>query len=488
MFSFFPELGLHLQGIINIVYLLTVIFIATLIVLENRSPIKTISWILVLILLPFAGIIIYMFFGQEYRKKKMFSRKGLHDLEKLRKLTQSQLDQLPKNYLALSDAIYQKRRLMNLLLANSNAILSDDNEIKILRNGEQVYPAMFQAMEEARHHIHLQFYIVDNDVVGNQLRELLIRKANAGVEVRFIYDDVGSWKLPKKYIRSLREAGVKIDCFIKVRFPMLSSKVNYRNHRKIVVVDGKTAFVGGLNIADRYLNGTKILGPWRDTHLMLKGGAATGLQVIFMADWYFVSKEILRGDKYFHALEHGKGKIVQIAASGPDSDWESLSQAYFTAIASAHDKVYIATPYLIPNTEIGSAMKAAALSGIDIRILLPGRSDAIIPKWGTHSYVAELLEAGVKIYFYQPGFMHSKLMVVDGVFSSVGTANLDFRSMETNFEVNAMIYNERTARELEKHFMNDLRQSREIILSEWEQRPRLSKAKESFARLLSPLL
>ncbi|MEL7586758.1 MAG: cardiolipin synthase [Prolixibacteraceae bacterium] len=488
MFSFFPELGLHVQGVINIVYLLTVIFIATLIVLENRSPIKTISWILVLILLPFAGIIIYLFFGQEYRKKKMFSRKGLHDLEKLRKLTQSQLDQLPKNYAALSDKIFHKKRLMNLMLANSNALLSDDNEVKILRNGEQAFPAIFQAIEEARHHIHLQFYIVDDDITGNQLRELLIQKAAAGVEVRFIYDDVGSWKLPKKYIRSLREAGVKIDCFIRVRFPMLTSKVNYRNHRKIVVVDGTTAFVGGLNIADRYLNGTKILGSWRDTHLMLKGGAATGLQIVFMADWYFVSKEILQGERYFRPLEPGKGKIVQIVASGPDSDWESLTQAYFSAIASAHDKVYIATPYLIPNSEIGSAMKVAALSGIDIRILLPGRSDAIIPKWGTHSYISELLEAGVRIYFYQPGFMHSKLMVVDGVFSSVGTANLDFRSMETNFEVNAMIYNERTARELEKHFMNDLKQSREIILSEWEQRPRLSKAKESFARLLSPLL
>lgn len=488
MFSFFPELGLHLQGIINIVYLLTVIFIATLIVLENRSPIKTISWILVLILLPFAGIIIYLFFGQEYRKKKMFSRKGLHDLEKLRKLTQSQLDQLPKNYLTLSDAVYQKRRLMNLLLANSNAILSDDNEIKILRNGEQAFPAMFQAMEEARHHIHLEFYIIDHDVIGNQLRELLIRKAAAGVEVRFIYDDVGSWKLPKKYIRSLREAGVKIDCFIRVRFPLLTSKVNYRNHRKIVVVDGKTAFVGGLNIADRYLSGTKILGPWRDTHLMLTGGAATGLQVVFMADWYFVSKEILQGDKYFHTLEHGHGKIVQIVASGPDSDWETLSQAYFTAIASARDKVYIATPYLIPNTEIGSAMKAAALSGTDIRILLPGKSDAVIPKWGTHSYISELLEAGVKIYFYQPGFMHSKLMIVDGVLSSVGTANLDFRSLETNFEVNAMIYDEPMAKKLEKLFLNDLKQSRQILLEEWEQRPRWSKAKESFARLLSPLL
>ncbi|MDD4192286.1 MAG: cardiolipin synthase [Mangrovibacterium sp.] len=488
MFSFFPELGLHVQGVINFVYLLTVIFIATLIILENRSPIKTISWILVLILLPFAGIIIYLFFGQEYRKKKMFSRKGLHNLERLRKLTQSQLDQLPKNHTGFHEAIYQKRRLMSLLLANSNAILSDDNEIRVLKNGEQAFPAMFKAMEKARHHIHLEFYIVEDDIIGNQLRELLIRKSRAGVEVRFIYDDVGSWKLSKKYIRSLRDAGVKIDCFIKVRFPLLTSKVNYRNHRKIIVVDGSTAFVGGLNIADRYLNGTDVLGSWRDTHLLLKGGAATGLQVVFMADWYFVSKEILHGDHYFHPIEPGHGKVVQVVASGPDSDWESLSQAFFWAIASARDKVYIATPYLIPNTEIGSAMKAAALGGIDIRILLPGKSDAIIPKWGTHSYIAELLEAGVRIYFYQAGFMHSKLMVVDGVLSTVGTANLDFRSLETNFEVNAVVYNDKTAKELEKNFLNDLKQSREIILREWEQRPLLSKAKESFARLLSPLL
>lgn len=488
MFSIFPELGLHVQGIINIVYLLTVIFIATLIVLENRSPIKTISWVLVLILLPFAGIIIYLFFGQEYRKKKMFSRKGLHDLEKLRKLTQSQLDQLPKNYLTLSGPVYEKRRLMNLLLANSNALVSDDNRIRILKNGEQAFPAMFQAIEEARHHIHLEFYIVDDDIIGNQLREMLIRKAMSGVEVRFIYDDVGSWKLSKKYIRSLREAGVKIDCFIKVRFPLLTSKVNYRNHRKIIVVDGKVAFIGGLNIADRYLNGSRLLGSWRDTHLMLTGGAATSMQIIFMADWYFVSKEILQGEKYFHRLKHGRGKIVQVVASGPDSDWESLSQAYFTAIASAHEKVYIATPYLIPNTEIGSAIKSAALAGVDVRILLPDKSDAIIPKWGTHSYLAELMEAGVKIYLYQPGFMHSKIMIVDGVLSTVGTANLDFRSMETNFEVNAFVYDEATAKRLEKHFLNDLGQSRQVIPEEWEQRPRLWKAKESFARLLSPLL
>ena len=488
MFSFFPEIGLHLEGIINIIYFLTMIFIAILIILENRSPLKTISWVLVLILLPFAGIIFYLFFGQEYRKNKMFSRKGLKDLDRLRRLTQSQISDLPGNYNMFSSAIYGKRHLMNLMLSSANALLSDNNEIKVLKNGEEFFPAVFQAIEGAKHHIHIEFYIVGNDTIGNQLREILIRKAREGVEVRFIYDDVGSWQLSKKYIHSLKEAGVKIDCFIKVRFPLLTSKVNYRNHRKIVVVDGETGFVGGFNIADRYLYGTSYHGSWRDTHLMLKGGAVTGLQIVFMADWYFVSKETLHGRKYFRSLLRGEGKLCQIVQSGPDSDWESISQAYFSAIASAHEKVFVATPYLIPNSEIGNAMKVAALGGIDIRILLPQKSDAIIPKWGTDSYIEELLVAGVKIYFYQPGFMHSKLILVDGVFSSVGSANFDFRSLETNFEVNAMIYDEEVAAVLEGQFLEDLVQSHQIVLDEWRQRPRLAKAKESFARLLSPML
>lgn len=488
MFSLHTEIWENLPVVLNLVYLLTVIFIAILIVLENRSPLKTISWILVLVLLPFAGIIFYLFFGQEYRKKKMFSRKGLKDLENLRKMTQSQLDQLPKNYEIFSEAIFGKKHLINLMLSNSNALLTDDNEVTVLKNGEQTFPALFQAIEEAHHHIHIEFYIVEDDMIGNQFRELLIRKAREGVEVRFIFDDVGSWELPKKYIRSLEEAGVKIDCFMKVRFPMLTSRANYRDHRKIVVVDGTTAFVGGLNIADRYLHGTRKLGHWRDTHLMLKGGAATGLQIIFMADWFFVSKEILQGEHYFHPIKPGKGKMVQIVHSGPDSDWETISQAYFSAIASARERVYMATPYLIPTPEIANAMKVAALGGIDIRVLLPQKSDAITPKWSTHSYIAELLEAGVKIYFYQPGFMHSKLIIVDGVFSSVGTANFDFRSLETNFEVNAMIYDELTAGVLEKQFLNDLKQSREILLPDWKKRHWSDKAKESFSRLLSPLL
>ena len=477
-----------MPNLVTILYFLTVVFIAILIILENRNPEKTISWILVLVLLPFAGVIIYLFFGQEYRKTKMYSRKGLKDLEKLRNLTLEQLDILTVSNFQTSEKLKAKKRLMNLLLSNSNAILTNDNEVQILRNGAETFPEIFKTIEQAKHHIHLEYYIIENDKIGNYLREMLIRKAQSGVEVRLIFDDVGSWKLKKKFIRSMSDAGVKIDCFMKVRFPMLTSRVNYRNHRKILVVDGEIAFVGGLNFADRYLDGVPNIGPWRDTHLKVVGGGATALQIIFMADWYFVSKEILKGDEYFHPFKSGNGKLVQMTASGPDSDWESISQAYFSAIASANEYVYISTPYLMPTPDIVTALKTSALGGIDVRIIVPGLSDAITPKWSTSSYVEELLEAGVKVYFYSAGFTHSKVIIADGIFSSVGTANLDFRSMETNFEVNAMIYDEEIAQTLTNQFLEDQEKSELILLEEWKERPRMNKIKESFSRILSPML
>lgn len=477
-----------MPSLVTILYFITVVFVAILIVLENRNPEKTISWILVLILLPIIGIVIYLFFGQEYRKTKMYSRKGLKDLEKLRNLTLEQLDSLPGHSVRFSDKLLSKKRLMNLLLSNSNAILTNDNDVKILRNGEETFPEIFRTIEQAKHHIHLEYYIIEDDKIGNYLRESLIRKAQEGVEVRLIFDDVGSWELKKKFIRSMSDAGVKVDCFMKVRFPMLTSRVNYRNHRKILVVDGEIAFVGGLNFADRYLDGVPGIGAWRDTHLKVAGGGATALQIIFMADWYFVSKEILKGEEYFKPFVSGPGKLVQMSASGPDSDWESIGQAYFSAIASATDYVYISTPYLMPTSDILTALKTSAMGGIDVRIIVPGLSDAIIPKWGTNSYIEELLEAGVKIYFYRAGFTHSKVIITDGIFASVGTANLDFRSLETNFEVNAMIYDEEIAGILARQFLDDQEKSELIILEEWQKRPRINKFKESFSRILSPML
>lgn len=488
MVEFLKGIWQYTPGTVTILYFVTVVFIAVFIILENRSPIKTISWVLVLVTLPVAGIIIYLFFGQEYRKKKMFSKKGLYYLERLRKETQDQLRLLPQSEHLFDEHIVSKRHLMNLMLSNSNALLTSNNEVTLLRNGHETFPAIFQAIEQARDHIHLEYYIVENDELGNQLKELLIRKATQGVEVRFIYDDVGSWRLPKKYIRELQAAGVQIDCFMRVRFPMLTSRVNYRNHRKIIVIDGEVGFTGGLNFADRYMHGSQELGLWRDTHLKVTGGAAISLQIIFMADWYFVSKEILKGERYFPELSGEDGKLMQVVSSGPDSDWESIGQAYFSAIASARERVFLATPYLIPTSEIIYAMKTAALGGIDIRILLPGRSDAFFPKWGSDSYVEELMEAGVRIFHYKPGFTHSKMMVVDGVFSSVGTANMDFRSLETNFEVNAMIYDEPMAHQVEALFLDDLENSEELLLDEWKQRSRYRKIMESFARILSPMM
>jgi cardiolipin synthase len=484
----FISIWKSMPSLVTILYFLTVVFIAILIILQNRNPEKTISWILVLVLLPFAGVIIYLFFGQEYRKTKMFSRKGLKDLERLRNLTMEQLDNLTTSNFETSEKLKSKKKLMNLLLSNSNAILTSDNEVQILQNGEETFPEIFKAIEQAKHHIHLEYYIIENDKIGNQLRELLIKKAREGVNVRLIFDDVGSWKLRKRFIRSMSDAGVQVDCFMKVRFPMLTSRVNYRNHRKIIIVDGEIGFVGGLNFADRYLYGIPDIGSWRDTHLKVVGGGATAMQIIFMADWYFVSKEILKGDEYFHPFKSGNGKLVQMTASGPDSDWESISHAYFSAISSANEYVYISTPYLMPTTDIVTALKTSALGGIDVRIIVPGLSDAITPKWSTNSYVEELLEAGVKVYFYKAGFTHSKVIVTDGIFSSVGTANLDFRSLETNFEVNAMIYDEEIAQILTQQFLDDQQKSELILLNEWKKRPHINKIKESFSRILSPIL
>lgn len=486
MIDFLSDIWPQTSNVFTILYITTTIFIAIFIVLENRSPVKTISWVLVLVLIPIGGIFVYLFFGQEYRKRKMFSRKGLHDLERLRKLTTEQLKILPDYQ--LSQPLHSKKHLMNLLLNNSNSILTSNNEIQILKNGSMKFSEEFKEIQKAKHHVHLEYYIIEDDETGNYLRDLLIRKAREGVEVRVIYDDVGSWQLKRSFIRPMKEAGIKIDCFMKVRFPTLTSRVNYRNHRKIVVIDGKVAFMGGINIADRYLNGIPGIGPWRDTHLKLIGGAATALQVIFMADWYFVSKEILKGKPYFQPFREGNGKIVQICSSGPDSDWESIHQAYFSAIATATQYVYIATPYLLPTVDLLTALTTAALSGVDVRILLPDKSDAHIPKWGTDSYIMELMEAGVKIYFYQAGFTHSKVIIADGIFSTVGTANVDFRSLETNFEVNAMIYDEEMAAELTRYFIEDLSHSWEVTPQEWANRPWHQKAKESFARIFSPLL
>jgi len=475
-------------SVFSMVFLVTAIPVAIMIILEKRSPYKTAAWIMVLILLPVFGVVFYLFFGQEYRKQKMFSRKGLKSHSQFRKLSVNQLRQFKKTFSTLNSKVLEKENIIRLLLNNSNSLLTTGNKIKLLESPALTFEAIFAAIKEARHYIHLEYYIFSNDKIGNRLKELLMEKARKGVQVRIIIDDVGSWGLRKKNLEEIRNSGIEIFSFMEVRFPRLTSKVNYRNHRKIIVVDGQTGFTGGVNIADRYLEGIKGIGPWKDLHIQFEGDAVSCLQVVFAADWYFVSHQNLSGEKYFPAMKNGEGVVMQISASGPDSDWENIGQAFFAAIANAKRRIYIVSPYLMPPLQIISALKTASLSNVDVRIIIPEKSDAPIPKWSSFSYIEELLDAGVRIYFYQTGFIHSKYIIVDDAFSTVGTTNLDFRSLETNFEVNAFIYDESFSAQLEKVFRKDMQNSREVKLREWRQRPWHFKLRESFAHTVSPML
>ena len=471
----------------NVLYVIIMFFIVILIILENGSPVKTISWILVFILLPVVGIIIYFYIGRNFRKEKIFSRKGIEDFKQIEQLSKKQLIDLPTSELLSSEKIKEKMNIMILLLNNSKALLTEYNKVTILNNGKETFDSIIEALESAKEHIHLEYYIVEDDIIGNKVKDILIRKAKEGVEIRFIFDDVGSWSLSKKYIRELKNAGGEIFAFMPVRFSHLANRVNYRNHRKILVIDGSVGFVGGINIADRYITGTKKLGKWRDVHLRIEGQAVHSLQAVFLIDWFFVSDRIINDDKYFNEHEVEDKKLVQITACGPDSDWASIMQAYFAAIVTAKKSIFISTPYFIPNESILTALKTASLSGIDVRIIMPKHPDSHVVYWGSISYVRELLEAGIKIYFYKKGFIHSKLLMVDDVFSSIGTANIDIRSFDTNFEINALIYDEELTAKLKSDFCIDLGDSEEVVLEEWINRPLLSKIKSSSARIISPL-
>jgi cardiolipin synthase A/B len=487
MFVYNPGMT-GIQGVLSILYLLTVVFICFMIIFENRNPLKTLSWIMVVLLIPFAGIIIYIFFGQNYRKQKIFSRKGLADLEQIADYAARQIVSLPVELAEDSPAVQEKQHLMRLMLNNNRSVLTLNNSVKLLVDGEETFPAMAEAIASAKDYIHLQFYRIEPDMLGTSFKELLKKKASEGVKVRVIFDDVGSWNLKNIYLKEVREAGIEIFPFMPVRFPLLTNKINYRNHRKIVVVDGITGFVGGLNIADKYLHGLKDLGPWRDTHLKITGEAVIALNSVFLADWYFVSGETIANDlSYFKCQKVDNRCLIQVASGGPDSDWANIMQVYFSAIATAKKSIYLSSPYFSPDESILNALLTASLSGVDVKIIFPVRSDSAVANWNTRSYITELLDAGIKVYLFEKGFSHSKYLLVDGVFASVGSPNVDIRSFELNFEVTALIYNEPFAADLGTLFAEDLEKCQEVDPQNWANRKKTDRYKESLARLFGPL-
>lgn len=477
-----------LKLLLSIGYILFVMVTIAVIIHDKRDPVKALSWIIVISLLPVVGFILYIVFGRNHRKQKIFNRKELHDLEQIDALSRQQIYEINNAAILHKPEISDNRDIITLLLNSNKALLTMHNEVTVLNDGKETFDEIRRSLHNARSSIHMEYYIIEDDPLGREIADILIDKAHAGVEVRVIYDDVGSWGLGRKFIKNLRRAGVQVQCFMPVVFPWLTSHVNYRNHRKILVVDGKIGFTGGINIAQRYLTGTR-LGPWRDTHLKLEGEAVGILQIIFMTDWFFVSKEkLIDYPKYLPKTQVKTETPIQIVTSGPDSDWASIMQAFFSAITHAQHHIYISSPYFLPNEAILTAIKVASLSGIDVRIMIPSRSDSKIVYWASRSYIEELIDANVKVYLYRQGFNHSKLIMIDGKFSSVGTANMDIRSFEDNFEVSAILYDKAITEELEERFLYDLQRSRLVTREYWESRPNLHNFYEALSRLFSPLL
>ena len=474
-------LHLILELVFSTIYIGIIVSTIIIILRENRKPTRALSWILVLILLPLLGLFCYYIFGQYFRKRKIISKKKIR---KISKVPNSSYQLSPHETTFLSD---QQKLLIRLLKRNNNSTAFPCNKIDVLTNGKETFDAMFDAIKNAKKHIHIEFYIFENDEISNKLRKLLIKKANEGVRVRMIYDFLGSFSLSKKYIESLKNAGVYVAPFLPARFKVARIKINYRNHRKILVVDGEIGFTGGLNIADRYITGNK-LGLWRDSFIKIEGLAVHGLQTNFLIDWYFAGGKLIKDAKYYPPMPVTNNNLVQIVSSAPDSDWENIMQGISYAIITAQKYVYIHTPYFIPPEMLLSAIQIAALSGIDVRLMIPKKSDAATSTAASHSYIESILEAGVKVYWYESGFLHSKAIVIDDMISIVGSANLDERSANLNFELNAFVFNAETANSLKNAFIQDLKQSTSISPQQWRNRSTWNKLKESIARLLSPLM
>lgn len=476
--------------IMEFILILNVFFAILVVFFEHRSPSATLTWIMVLFFMPLLGFILYIFLGQDLRKKKIFFLKKEEE-HRFLPLLQLQDELIHANKLVVKNhQINQYRDLIHLHLNGNQSFFSQDNRLEVFVDGQLHFDDMLARLRDAREYIHMQYYIIRNDNLGRQVLDLLVEKARAGVEVRLLYDGMGCIRLPRRFFRPLVEAGGRVACFFPPFLPYINLRINYRNHRKICIIDGKQAYVGGFNIGDEYLS-LSSLGYWRDTHVRIEGSAVMGLAFRFFLDWRFAAKDYTPVDEKYFSNCNTEGQTgVQIVSSGPDSHWASIKDGYLKMITSARERLYMQTPYFIPDGSILEALKVAALSGVDVRLVIPEKEDHLFVHWASLSYMGELLDAGVRCYTYkkEKGFIHSKVIVMDSFVSTVGTANLDIRSFHLNFEVNAFIYDESVSARLEEIFLYDLEDCDELTLEKYLQRSVNVKIKEAFSRLLSPLL
>ncbi|KAF5436874.1 cardiolipin synthase [Candidatus Methanophagaceae archaeon] len=478
-----------------IIFVINVLFAIGIIFFErNRKNIgATFAWLAALFFIPVLGFVLYLIFGQTFYKEKMFKVKAELDA-KQKSLHKGQLEKLQEYKTTPSDNELNKYLAMtHMLLVSDMALVTGNNKIQVYTEGNDKFNALLDAIKNATQHIHIEYYIIRNDDLGNKIVAALAEKAKEGVEVRLIYDGLGCAKLPRKFFKELTDAGGQVAGFFERKIPLLNIRVsynkNYRDHRKIVVIDGTTGFVGGFNIGDEYL-GKGPLGYWRDTHLKINGQAVGMLQVRFFQDWSFVAKEVLDVETKYFPKEHEVtgGAAVQIVSCGPDTQWEPIKKGFIALINSATEFIYIQSPYFVLEESVMEALKIAALTGVDVRVMIPCKPDHPFVYWTSYANVGELLDAGARAYTYDNGFIHSKTVVVDELASSVGTANWDVRSFRLNFETNAFIYDREIAVVLKTAFENDIKQSTEITKQLYGERSTRIKIKESISRLFSAAL
>ena len=461
------------------------------VLMDNRQPVKTMAWAMVIYFVPVAGLVLYLFFGLNTRREKLISQRSLDQLTRRSMLGfVDQTDmQVPERY----------KQMVELFVNENSSLPFKNNKVELFTNGYSFFLSLIADIGRARHHIHVDVYIFEDDALGRLVRDVLIDKARQGVEVRVIYDDVGSWSTDSEFFEQMRDAGVEVSPFLPVRFPQFAGKVNYRNHRKIFVIDGEVGYVGGYNIATRYVKGRDGMS-WRDTMVRLTGNGVYGIQCTFLIDWYFVDRTMISSRDYYPPLSSAPVKgcispvvnscISQMVNSSPSSPYPSIMHGYVRALIEAQRYVYIQTPYFMPTESVLVAMKTAAIGGVDVRLMVPRKGDAHVVAWASRTYLREIMEAGVKVYMYSGGFLHSKILVADDSMATCGSTNVDFRSFENNFESNVFFYDADTAVRFRKMFEVDITSS--VLLNslppERLQVSFFARLWESITRLLAPVM
>ncbi|MFG6385511.1 MAG: cardiolipin synthase [Muribaculaceae bacterium] len=467
------------REIIFIAYALTIVSIIGIVISENRNPVKSLAWVTVLLLLPMLGIVLYLFFGRNIRNQRKLSRRYRRRLKK----------RAPRSSINFRELNLPPETLQLIRLAHSvgSAPIYNASKVDVFVSGKEKFDSLKKDLLSAKKFINLEYYIFENDKIGTEISEILMKKARSGVTVRVIYDHVGSFTVKSRFFKKMREAGILIFPFFKVSFPQLGTRLNWRNHRKLCVIDGTIGYLGGMNIADRYIDGGKKFASWRDTHVRVEGTVVSALQYAFAVDWHFMGQPLI--EEEFNADNNTDSNIsVQMLTSGPTSQWSNISYMFHKAICSARRRIYIQTPYFLPTDSLLKGLITAALSGVDVRVLIPRKSDSHLLDNASASYISECLRSGIKIYFYEAGMLHSKLIIVDDDFVTIGSTNFDFRSFEHNFEGNLFFYSQEFTNKMLEIFREDLKQSTRVLPDAWSKRPLVRRAIESVERLLSPIL